>query len=286
MMMLSNKVAAAVVMYNPEEDIVENISSYINQVERIYVIDNSEIHNENLIRILSSYASVSYYNNEGNKGVAAALNRAAQLAIDGGYQFLLTMDDDTQMPEDGVKKMLQYIMETKKKIGIVAAQSDPRFFYKPNRSVYFTITSGNLLNLSAYKKNGPFLDELFIDYVDHEFCFRLIMNGYAIIELNEVCLQHKLGEIKEINLGPIKVKWTSHSPLRVYYKTRNCFYVLKKYRFLPITIRMYFYKDVLRDLVKIFFLEDEKFPRIILYVKAIRDAFFNDLGKLELTKNA
>ena len=36
------KIAACVILYHPEESILNNIKSYINHIEKIYVIDNSE----------------------------------------------------------------------------------------------------------------------------------------------------------------------------------------------------------------------------------------------------
>jgi rhamnosyltransferase len=45
-----SKIAAVVILYNPELSILENIKSYIDQVEKLYVVDNSEASNESLIQ--------------------------------------------------------------------------------------------------------------------------------------------------------------------------------------------------------------------------------------------
>ena len=41
------KIAGCVILYYPEHSIAENIRSYINHVEKIYVIDNTETENNN-----------------------------------------------------------------------------------------------------------------------------------------------------------------------------------------------------------------------------------------------
>lgn len=42
-------VAAAVVWCNPDPDVVNNIKTYINQVEKLYISDNSEPSLDNAI---------------------------------------------------------------------------------------------------------------------------------------------------------------------------------------------------------------------------------------------
>ena len=36
------KTAAAVILFNPDLNVIDNLKTYINQVEKLYVIDNSE----------------------------------------------------------------------------------------------------------------------------------------------------------------------------------------------------------------------------------------------------
>ena len=55
------------------------------------------------------------------------------------------------------------------------------------------MTSGSLLDLSAYEAVGPFMDELFIDQVDNEFCLRLRAAGFSVLEAGEATLQSPSG---------------------------------------------------------------------------------------------
>ena len=52
------------------------------------------------------------------------------------------------------------------------------------------MTSGSFLNLKVYKEAGPFVDKLFIDYVDFEYCLRLKKKGFKIYKLNNTYMQH------------------------------------------------------------------------------------------------
>lgn len=274
-------VAASIVIYNSSLNVIDNIRSYIDQVDRIYIIDNSEIPNNNLVLLISHLPNACYFSNNGNMGIAYALNKAAGEAIKEGYHFLLTMDDDTYLPEDSVEKMLFFLKSSSdSNIAIVGGQSNPDLFDESIKGVLFTITSGNLLNLSVYKKIGPFLNELFIDYVDHEYCFRIHKYGYKIFEMNNIHLTHELGSQKKRKFLGINFTWTSHNPIRIYYKTRNCFIVLRRYDFLPFTVKFYFWKDVIRDLIKMIFFENNKRYRFELFIKALSDAHNETLGKI------
>jgi len=56
------------------------------------------------------------------------------------------------------------------------------------------MTSGNLLNLHAVKQIGGFSEDLFIDRVDQEYCLRLRMNNFRVIQVNFVVFDHPKAE--------------------------------------------------------------------------------------------
>ncbi len=87
------------------------------------------------------------------------------------------------------------------------------------------MTSGCLLSLDAYREVGPFRDDLFIDFVDNEYCLRLRKMGFQVLRANGAMLQHSVGDTHKY--GPFIA--TNHSPLRRYYKTRNRFWVFREY---------------------------------------------------------
>ena len=87
------------------------------------------------------------------------------------------------------------------------------------------MTSGNLLNLQVYLDAGPFRDDLFIDFVDNEYCLRLRNRGYSVLRADRAVLFHTVGDTRRY--GPFIA--TNHPPLRRYYKTRNRFLVNRLY---------------------------------------------------------
>jgi rhamnosyltransferase len=282
-------VACMVTLYNSESTVIENIKRIVDQVACVYIVDNSEIGNERLIDEISTISKkIKYISNNGNLGIARALNVAAGAASEDGFTYLLLLDDDSQAPADLVAKLLGvYFTSTTNKIGIVAAQSDPSVPAKEFvREVLTIITSGSLLNLQAYKSVGPFLDELFIDWVDLEYCFRLQKHGYKVLVHDAVRLTHRLGtlQVKRL-LGLLPIRWRSHNPTRLYYKFRNSQYVIRQYRRqIPLSFVRAIYYELTRDLLKVIFIETDKITYLTSVWQALNDGFRGELGKLSSKK--
>lgn len=277
-------VAGTVTLYNSDEEVLRSIGTYIHQVQKLYVVDNSEQPDARLIEtIRQTYPTAEYINNGGNKGIAFALNAGAQAAIRDGFAYLLLMDDDSRAPSTLVADLLQTALVDKNgPVGIVSAQSDPSITGTDVQVVPTAITSGSLLSLAAYQSVGPFLNELFIDWVDHEYCFRLRQRGFVVLTDNRVRLEHRLGIMQTQKVwGVLPISWRSHNPVRFYYKVRNSLYVMNRYgAVIPASFRKAVYYDLLKDLVSIATVEKEKNRRLSYFFKAIRDGQKGQLGPL------
>jgi len=57
------------------------------------------------------------------------------------------------------------------------------------------ITSGSILNLSLVKKVGDFNEDLFIDFVDAEFSYRVIQAGFINLMFSNILLNHAIGDL-------------------------------------------------------------------------------------------
>ena len=92
------------------------------------------------------------------------------------------------------------------------------------------ITSGSILNLSLTDKVGVFNEGFFIDFVDTEFSYRIIQNGYINLLFSNIVLNHSLGTLVDgrslVSLK--KSKRIIHSPIRVFYIIRNGLYLMFK----------------------------------------------------------
>lgn len=276
-------IAAVCVLYNPIlEEVMENITSYLNSVDKVYIVDNSDKHIVNESDFLYNNRLV-YINNGKNLGIAKALNIAAYLAIEGGYEWLLTMDQDSKAYPNMLTYMMEYINKIDvEHIGIVAAQPDSirRHSMRTDGITFMdtVITSGNLVNLIAYKKVGGYVDELFIDYVDHFFCLSLREKGFSIVQVNKALLNHHLGNSKGKYVGNLKLVITHHNFIRRYYITRNRFYLYKKFWY---KYPFFVFADFLRFFKELFFIlmyEQDKKKKMKSIIGGLVDCYNNNFG--------
>lgn len=278
-------VAAIVVLYNSDRLVLENIATYINQVDKLYMVDNSDYQNIELIDYIQLNDKIEYHWLNGNLGIAAALNVGVELSEKAGYDYVLMMDDDSQLLEGTVDSMLSYLTDSRYKvtIGLIATQADANRYSPLAQSVWHCITSGSLLSLEVYQTCGPFMESLFIDGVDHEYCYRLKQFKFDIVILNYLLMPHRMGTPEKLEVfGKALYTWSSHSPVRNYYLIRNFLHILKEYRtLLPNHIKTEVYYGVLKACMIDLLLGENKFIRLKYIGKAISDFRSNKLGKIQ-----
>lgn len=178
-----------------------------------------------------SQNNIIYIPNKKNIGIASALNIGMRIAIEKGAKWVLTMDQDSDFKEDMIINYNNFIKENKDKtIGLLSPilklyDGDEKENTQGFKYIQSALTSGSFVNVNAYNVLGGFKDEYFIDYVDIEYCWNLISNGYNICQLNNVIMQHHLGNTKEYRLfGKHLFYVTNHNYIRYYYMTRNRLY--------------------------------------------------------------
>jgi rhamnosyltransferase len=282
-------VAGIVVLYEPTREVLRNIQSYIEQVKQLFIVDNSENADYLLVEKIKKINNAEYIGLNENIGIAAALNIGAKRAIEGGYEYLLTMDQDSYATSNFVKKLIE-IHCNYKSVGIAAPYPQNRIhkISPPDNSIHQidkVITSGALLNLRAYIEVGPFMEELFIDYVDFEYCFRLQRNNYSIYINNDAIISHSVGNLIKWKLIGFKFYSTNHSPLRLYYRTRNRFRLRSLYKkYYP----SFFSSDMinlLKELLKVILVESNKMGKLkmtglgYLHYKQNKFGSLNDIRK-------
>ena len=188
-------IAAGIVLFNPEKERLEkNIYCLKEQVEKIYIFDNSEISN-------GGYEGITYLSEKRNCGIAYALNRIMEQAKADGYKWVITMDQDSLIPT-GLIHGFEESIETHENIGIVCPQViDKRRTYlqaednTKEEYVDFCITSASCTSIEAWEMCGKFDEWMFIDLIDNDFCKRIVISGYKILKLNRWVLDQEFGKI-------------------------------------------------------------------------------------------
>jgi rhamnosyltransferase len=230
-----NKLAGVVILYNPESHkTLENILSYSSDLKKLYILDNSEdeqIEWELLSKQIGNH--VEYIKYGLNEGISKRLNIAAHKAIEEGYDFLLTMDQDSSFPEGVFKKYLNEIENCSiDKVGQFGVNFQPQFLPIQTSAIKVRslITSGSIISLNYFLQVGDYNEDLFIDFVDADFSFRVNANGYKVVQFTNILLNHQIGDrVSGRSFKTFKVTdRIIHSPIRVYYIVRNGLYIMFK----------------------------------------------------------
>jgi rhamnosyltransferase len=68
---------------------------------------------------------------------------------------------------------------------------------------------------------GFYDDDLFIDFVDMDYCLRMKKKNFKILKAMRVVLHHELGSKQTRNILGLKISFRDHTPWRYYYMMRN-----------------------------------------------------------------
>lgn len=291
-----SKVAAIIVSYNPDKNLLDSVNLLISQVEKIIIVDNGSI--EEKRKDISSIKDI--YNerieiifNEENLGIATALNIGVREALKQGFNWILTMDQDSKASKDMVEKMFEVYnnideKERKSILSIFPNFVDERIQSIEENSVMNTyeyvdadITSGNLVNSEVFDKVGFFDDSLFIDLVDTDFCMRLNEKNIKMIKVRDAILYHSLGESQSVKSILGKFNTSNHSALRRYYMTRNRFYIWERYKDLNSFTLNRDKKLFKKEFIKIILGEKDKVNKIKMVFKGYKDYKKGIRGKLK-----
>lgn len=277
------KIAAGIVCYNPDsERLIDNIKSIGSQVEIVYLFDNGSIDKSYLTKVELIATNIIVLESAINKGVAAALNELCRVAINSGYHWILTLDQDSVVEKNVINNFVPYMnhediaiispMVIDRNYGKMTSSSNKEFDY-----IQHAITSCSLLRLSAYSKVvGGFCDKMFIDSVDFDMCYSLSELGFNIIRVNKAFLLHEIGHSTKVKLFGRDEFAFNHSPLRCYYMVRNRILLYKRHH-------CYRFKDCITIIITRFIIinkyENNKMLKNKMMLKGIIHGLIGHYGK-------
>lgn len=237
------KCAAVIVSYNPDiELLVKNVDAIQKQVDRVLLFDNASKNVDIVEEAISAFERVILIRSHENVGIAKAINICIK-SLDRCYSWILTLDQDSIVPDNLIREYLKYInIPDVKMISPVVKLSVGREIQLPSTSCHFElikrcITSACFVNVEALYSVGGLDERMFIDWVDHDLCKHFEIKGFKMLQCNDVVLYHNLGSNKPVFISVLLNKWfktkivyQTYSPFRIYYMIRNSIYYMRKYK--------------------------------------------------------
>jgi rhamnosyltransferase len=281
------RVCAVIVTYKPGPTLVDNIVAVAAQVGHVVVVDNgSSIETERSFDELVTRLGCKVIHNHRNLGIAAALNLGVQYALQAGFEWICTFDQDSRVCDRFVAEMLEAYERAPHpdKVALLAPQYTDResgasLRLKRSRDgeILTAMTSGSMMPSSTVQKLGSFDESLYIDAVDIEFCLRARRSGMVILQTPAVLL-HSLGKTTYHRWLGLRFGVTNHCAGRRYYMTRNRLRLLIRYASdWPWSWREG--STMLLDAAKIILAENNKWKKFRAMATGTADAIRGRVGK-------
>lgn len=278
-------VALVVVTFHPDEHFGSRVGSMAIQFGQIFVIDNSgpvacglptpETNNIQLVR------------NHVNLGLAEALNIGCARALEQGFEWAVTLDQDTELNPNYLGKMISSWSNSGLSPHILGCnyfnvtKAQHRFAVSgvPHTKLQKTvITSGCLMHLPTWSELGKFRAEYFIDSIDHEFCLRARKGGYRVAINLQSLMTHTIGDNEEYPEYLKRLAPYSHSSLRTYTNTRNTTRTILEYACYDPVWCIRKIAGLAYEALAIILLEKQKIDRIKAFLAGLNDGYLNKLG--------
>lgn len=282
--LLKSKTAAVVTTFRPDASLAANLELISPQVAVVVLVDDTGAGNisdqtypiDNLIVIRNAV----------NVGIAKSLNVGIARAAEEGCEWIITLDDDTRVRPDYVKVALEFFTSAKEpNLGIVAlsrpAEGDPPppspASHRVRRNI---ITSGSVSPLELFRTLNGFSEDLFIDLVDFDFCCRARKAGRTLVVLDEVGMEHRVGDSETCRWLGWQTTVYHHAPFRLYYQARNAIVFARRHFAFDPLLCLVLLADVVRLPVKAILFERDRANRLRHIVAGVRDALRGRLGRL------
>ncbi len=244
---MERNTSAIIIAYNPNITVLKNNIYNIIQspyVKDVIIVDNSSTNN---LTDLEEISNVKLIHLGVNKGIATAQNIGLDYIKKTKVSFAILFDQDSEIDTSLIGYLIEGFYELKilgYKIAAVGPRPFDLFEDKDMRPLVQRekkiagkwsltkqiIASGKLIDVNVLEIVGMMEDDLFIDGVDHEWCWRARKYGYQIAIIDKAVMRHRLGDARGKFMG---LTYKIGSPIRLYYQFRNIL-VLCRRSYVPI----------------------------------------------------
>ena len=192
------KLLALVTLYYPPAHITDNLLTYAEDVDGLFVWDNTPGGSNYQFPESISHKIVRLRQGE-NTGIGKALNAAAMFALDNGYTYIPLIN---------------------------ASGTDSN---APLKEAQGMIISGSIFPLRTIQKVGLYLDKFVMDAIDTEYFLRIRRHTGKVMLVPAANLKHELGHPLRKQILIWHPMSLNYSPVRTYYIARNFLYLNKQY---------------------------------------------------------
>lgn len=265
-------ILAIVVTFYPDRGLLENnISAFINDVDKVLIWENTPEDKKSQYRFIDN-PKIEYCG-DGVNSISHALNYAWKYAKANGYDYLLTMDQDSIW--EGFNYFIKRtILDEKSPQGIWGPAIITDSKYVINDEYFYqtdiTITSGMLIKTEVLNKLGGWNERFKVDCVDNEFCLKSKNLNIPIYQFrsSKTYLIQRYGAPRVVHFWKYSTTLRGDSAERLYSIFMNhiiLFRLFPNYKSQRRDFKIYW----INKIKWIFFFEEDRFKKLIAIIKGI-----------------
>ena len=276
-----------IVTYHPDADFSQRLEIAAAQFPATILVDNTGVASLELSSLKGK--DVSLIHNHSNLGLGKALNQGCQAALELGFEWVVTLDQDSLLDDEFLQIMLQGWHQSEEKPVIFGCNyfsvSRDAYKIKPGqktatRPLKTVITSGSLMHLGSWSSLGQFREDFFIDAIDHEFCLRVRGAGYGVRINCRPSMQHTIGEEPTYSSWLKRLAPFSHSSRRKYTSARNSLRTILDYAVQEPAWCIRRTLGLSAELLSIIVLEPEKGRRLKSFLLGLKHGWQGRMGSI------
>lgn len=269
-------VLAVIITFYPEECmLLKNIGSFIEYVDKVIIWNNTPEANLDKKFMEFEGDKVINYGIGYNVGISKALNFVLRYAQTNGYEYILTMDQDSVWYDfESFKKAV--FLKNERELCICGPCAYSHINERPNKSGFepfrWQITSGMLVKTELLINIGGYNESFMVDCVDIELCLRAKSKGYNSYYCYDGFLLQKYGiPSSTVFLGK-KRNYTYYNPFRVRGIIGGHIFLYRKYNHpdLPKETKR-FLKEALKSIV---YSRKQPLRLLLAIIRGIIDGLF------------
>ena len=224
--------------FTPDSTLLDLASGLSSHCPVLVVDDASPCTSDEVLRQVGALPGVDVIKHATNAGIGRGLNDGLAVARDAGCAWLLTVDQDTDVPAGYVTTLIEAarrLSACEVPLGALGAGSvtiaGASMRYPSHAldcqginvaSTEEIVQSGTLWNVGAVTALGGFNEAFGMDAVDAHACLRLREAGLVVATVQGLEISHQIGSAQPVTIkGRNPVFITGHSPERRTSMVRN-----------------------------------------------------------------
>lgn len=268
------KILAVIISYFPDKTLLEkNIASFAEYVDKILIWENIPKEKAADYRPEDKYGKLVFWGTGENAGISKALNKVWRYAKESGYEYILTMDQDSVW--HGFKDFISKIENSSyKDKALFGPCVNDRRILQDFEPTWALINSGMLVPVPVLNALGGYDERFFVDAVDVELICNAKSHGYEAFFVGGCYLEQNFGKMQISHALGRNFKIYNYSPARLYNIYRNHIIVFKRYPdALPLK-RMFIKVWIRRRIVRILLGEKQKLHKLSAIIRGIFSGLF------------